>query len=144
MNHSDCRKGATTLPQKRIFKIIGIISVILLAAIILFAVFVWLSVDADVIESALEKRLSRKVKIGEIKAGLFSAVSGIKAERLSISDRWDRERIESEEDIREEDVFMRLASLELRFEFLPLLRRHLRVRSLILKGPEIRLVTSQT
>jgi len=116
------------LSGKKIFKITWISAAILLGAVLVFALVLWLTVDADMIESALEKQLSRKVKIGRIKAGLFAAVSGISAERISISDR------------AEEDVFMRLASLEFQFEFLPLLRRHLRVRALILEGPEIRLV----
>ncbi len=125
---------------KKIFKITWISAAILLGAVLVFALVLWLTVDADMIESALEKQLSRKVKIGGIKAGLFAAVSGISAERISISDRWSIERLEAQDDIAEEDVFMRLASLEFQFEFLPLLRRHLRVRALILEGPEIRLV----
>ncbi|MFA9454790.1 MAG: hypothetical protein ACERK6_12845, partial [Candidatus Aminicenantaceae bacterium] len=125
---------------KKIFKIAWISAAILLGVVLVLAVVVWLTVDVDMIESAMAKRLSRRVEIGSIKAGLFSSVSGFDIEQVAISDRRSREQIESEGKLGEDEIFMRLESLKLNFEFWPLLRRQLRIRSLLINQPEIRVV----
>ena len=126
--------------KRKLFKILGISTAILIAVVLVIVLILWLTVDADMIESALEKQISRNVEIGGIKAGLFSAVSGFHVEQLSISDLRSPEQIESGEGIPDSEIFMRLGSLKLNFEFWPLLRRQLRVRSLLIDKPEIRLI----
>jgi hypothetical protein len=128
------------LSVKKIFKIAWISAAILLGIVLVLAVVVWLTVDVDMIESAMEKQLSRRVEIGSIKAGLFSSVSGFDIEQVAISDRHSREQIESEGKLGEDEIFIRLESLKLNFEFWPLLRRQLRIRSLLINQPEIRVV----
>ena len=126
--------------KRKLFKIAWISAAVLAAVVLVIAVILWLTVDADMIESVIERQISRRVEIGGIRAGLFSAVSGFSVQQLLISNRWSRERIDSEEDIGEDEIFMRMGSLKLELEFWPLLRRHLRVRSLLISQPEIRLV----
>lgn len=126
--------------KRKLFKILGISTAILITVVLVIVLILWLTVDADMIESALEKQISRNVEIGGIKAGLFSAVSGFHVEQLLISDRRSPEQIASGEEIRDSEIFMRLGSLKLNFEFWPLLRRQLRVRSLLIDKPEIRLI----
>ena len=128
------------MSAKKIFKIAWISAAILLGIVLVLAVVVWLTVDTDMIESAMEKQLSRKVEIGRIKAGLFSSVSGFDIEEVAISDLRTRGKIDSEDKIDDDEIFMSLESLKLNFEFWPLLRRQLRIRSLLITQPEIHLV----
>ncbi len=125
--------------RKKLFKITLISAAIVVAIVLVLAIVAWLTIDADMIESALEGQISREVEIGGIEASLFSSVSGFTVEQLTISNHRSREQLESEKKISDDEIFMRLDSLKLKFEFWPLLRRQLKVRSLLIERPEIRL-----
>jgi hypothetical protein len=130
----------TVLKTRKLFKIAGISAAVLIGIVLVIAVILWLTIDADLIESALEKQISREVEIGGIRAGVFSALTGFRVDQLSISHFRSPEQLGSEEKIPEEEIFMRLGSLRLNFEFWPLLRRQLRVHSVLIDKPEIRLI----
>lgn len=126
--------------KKKVLKIIGITALCLVIAVVVLVFFIVRSLNADMIEKVMESHLSRKVQIQTFKAGLFSAVSGIKAEQITVSNMWEVSRIRSEQTIPENEVFLRAGSFKFQFSILPLLKKELKIQSFILEDPEIRLV----
>ena len=115
---------------------IAVILVIFLSIIVVLL----MSIDADLLESHIEKKFSREVTTQEVKLGLFSAISGVRAEQIAISNRWTEHKIETEEIIPEKSTFIRLDTLNFRFALFPLLKRSLIIKKLLLHDPEIRLI----
>ncbi len=129
-----------TTKKKRVLKFMGIAALALVITLVVLVFIIVRSLDADMLEKVLESRLSRKVQIQTFKAGLFSAVSGIKAEQIVVSNMWESSRIRSELTIPEDEVFMRAGSFKFEFSILPLLKKQLKIQNLILQAPEIRLI----
>jgi hypothetical protein len=121
-------------------KIISIGIALILVVFFIISAVLFMSLDADLLESYIEKKFSREVTTKEIKLGLFSSISGIRAKQVAISNRWTEQKIENEEIIPEKSTFIQLNTLNFRFAILPLLKRSLIIRELILYDPEIRLI----
>ncbi len=126
--------------KKKVLKFMGIAALALVIILVILVFIIVRSLNADMIEKVMESRLSRKVQIQTFKAGLFSAVSGIKAEQITVSNVWEASRIRSEQIIPENEVFMRAGSFRFEFSIFPLLKKQLKIQNLILEAPEIRLI----
>lgn len=123
---------------KVLFSLIGII---LVAAII--AIFV--IVDKEFIETQMENALHRNVSIESIDVSVFSIVSGIEVNKVAISNFINEETLkkESSNPVNENNIFISLESFKFKVKFLPLLKKELELKEIVLYTPQINIIRTK-
>ena len=117
--------------MKRIFQVIGIVVVVLLAVLVALPFLINANDFRPALESELTAALGREVKVGDLKLAIFSG--GVSADDLSIADDPAYSR----------DPFVRAKSLSVRVDLLPLiLSREVNIRGIIVDQPVIVLLQS--
>jgi len=126
----------------KIVKWAGIFFGAVLLLIIAAGIAVMIIVDKPFIESMMEKGLNRQVRIGEVNAGIFSAVSGIEVKDVRISNYKSPVSIEALKDkpVADNDVFASMSSFNLKLSFPPLLQKQVVLNELMLYNPVINIV----
>jgi hypothetical protein len=128
------------MKAKKGVKLLFIGAAVILLALIALSIILLLSFEKDLLELYVEKKFSREVTTQEVNFGLLSAISGVRARQIVISNRWTEDQIKAEEVIPDKSVFIRLDTLNFRFSLIPLLKRSLVIKTLWLQNPEIRLI----
>jgi hypothetical protein len=126
----------------KIAKWAGILFGAVLLLIIAAGVAVMMIVDKPFIESMMEKNLRRQVRIGEVNAGFFSAVSGIEVRDVKISNFKSSDSIESlkGKPVSDNDIFASIGSLNIKLSIPPLLQRKVVLNELMLYNPVVNIV----
>lgn len=118
--------------MKRIFRMIGIFALLILAIAIAFAFLIDANQFRPALESRLTASLGRDVRLGNLKISLFSGA--VSAGDLSIADDPSFSKT----------PFLRAESLDVGVELLPLiLSRKLNVTGIAINRPQIHLVETQ-
>lgn len=119
---------------------------IFLAAIIVLAlvagIVVYFTVDKKFVASHLARALNRQVTIEAMDVNIFSVFSGIEVKKVVISNfKTPEERAKLEgKPVSPEDTFARLDAFRFKIALLPLLKREVKLKELLLVRPSINLV----
>ncbi|OPY83703.1 MAG: AsmA family protein [Smithella sp. PtaU1.Bin162] len=121
--------------------LIGAVIILLVAA----GIVVMLIVDKSFIESRLSPVLHRQVTIEAIDVSIFSLVSGMEIKKMTISNFKTPEELISRQGkpIASEDVFASMEALRFKIRFLPLLRKQLELKELVLYAPVVNLARNK-
>ncbi len=128
--------------MKKVFKWLGIALGAAFFLIIAASVAVMLIVDKDMIDEQMENALNRQVSIGSIDVSVFSVVSGIQVKDVKISNfktQPQREALKGKP-VAANDLFVGLSSFTFKLKFLPLLKKQVELRELVLFEPVINVV----
>jgi hypothetical protein len=124
---------------KTILKVLGGIVAFILVLIIAASIAIKFIVTKGMIEDQLTKALNRQVQIEDISIGIFSIVSGIKVEKVSISNFKTPQQLEAlkGKPVAGGDVFVSTESIRLKLKFLPLLKKQFELKELVLYTPTV-------
>ncbi|MGV8058469.1 MAG: AsmA family protein [Smithellaceae bacterium] len=121
--------------------LIGAIVIFIIAA----GIVIMLIVDNSFVESKISQALHRQVKIGKIDVSIFSFVSGIEIKKIDISNFKTAAQLAvlQGKPVAAEDVFTGMESLRFKVKFLPLFKKQLELKELVLYRPVINLTRSK-
>lgn len=128
--------------MKKVLKWLGIGIGAVLLLIVAASVAVMLIIDKDMIDEQMENALNRQVSIGAIDVSVFSVVSGIEVKDVKISNfktPAQREALKGKT-VQGNDLFVGLSSFTFKLKFLPLLKKQVELRELVLFEPVINVV----
>lgn len=130
---------------KTILKVLGGIVAFILVLIIAASVAIMFIVNKGMIEDQMKKALNRHVKIENISVGIFSIVSGIEVNKVTISNFKTAQQLEALKDkpVPAGDVFVSTESLRLKLKFLPLLKKQFELKELVLYTPTVNVSRSK-
>ncbi len=120
-----------------------------IAAIIIFiaaaGIILVLIVDKSFIESRISQALHRQVEIEKIDVSIFSFVSGIEIKKMVISNFKTAPQLAALQGkpVAADDVFAGMESLRFKVKFLPLFKKQLELKELVLSRPLINLTRSK-
>ncbi len=120
-----------------------------IAAIVIFiavaGIILILIVDKSFIESKISRALHRQVKIEKIDVSIFSFVSGIEIKKIDISNFKAPAQLEALQGkpVAAGDVFAAMEALRFKVKFLPLFKKQLDLKELVLYRPVINLTRSK-
>ncbi len=128
--------------MKKAVKWLGIIIGVIFVLIVTAGILIMLIVDKEMIAGQMEKALNRHVVIGDVSAGLFSALSGIEVRDVKISNFKTPEELKALQGkpVAANDLFVGLTSFTFKVELLPLLSRRFVLKQLVLYEPVINIV----
>ncbi|MFO7570749.1 MAG: AsmA family protein [Smithellaceae bacterium] len=120
---------------------VGVVITIIVIMLIVAGVIVYKTVDKDFIATKLGEALNRQVYIEKIDVSIFSVISGIEVGHLAMSNFKSPGQLESlhGKPVDAADVFVSVESLRFKVKFLPLLRRQVEIKELVLHGPVVNL-----
>jgi len=129
---------------KKLLITISIFVTIIVVLIIVAGVIVYTKVDKAFISSQMSRALNRQVYIEKINVNIFSIISGIEIENVTISNFKTPQQLanlQSKPVVK--DVFAGMESLRFRVKILPLLKRQIELKELVLYNPVINLSKSK-
>jgi AsmA protein len=115
--------------MRKVGIVIGISTLILIVAVVLFAATFNVNQYRGTIQSELEKRLDRRVALGDMHLGLFPP--RFQVQNLSIAD---------DPKFNDAKPFVEAQELEVSVKLLPLLHRSVEISSVKLQGPRVELI----
>ena len=124
---------------KTILKVLGGIVAFILVLIIAASIAIMVIVKKGMIEEQMVKALNRQVQIKDVSIGIFSLISGIKIENVTISNFKTPHQLEAlkGKPVAAGDVFINMELLRLKFKFLPLLKKQFELQELMLYSPTV-------
>ena len=130
---------------KKILIIIGSLIAGILILIIAAGIIIMLKVDKAFIESQISKALNRQVYIEKIDVSIFSIVSGVEIKNVAISNFKTPQQLKvlAGKPVASGDVFTAMEALRFKVRFLPLLRKQIDLKELVLYSPIINLTRSK-
>ncbi|HOD15080.1 MAG TPA: AsmA family protein [Spirochaetota bacterium] len=130
---------------KTILKILGGIVAFIFVLIIAASIAIMFIVNKGMIEEQMKKALNRHVQIEDISVGIFSIVSGIEVNKVTISNFKTENQLKALEGkpVPAGDVFVRMESLRLKLKFLPLLKKQFMLKELVLYAPTVNISRSK-
>ena len=126
---------------KKLFITIGVIVAVIAILIIVAGVIVYKKVDKTFISSQMAKTLNRQVYIEKIDVNIFSVLSGIEIKNVAISNFKTPQELESLQGkpVVAGDVFAGMESLHFKVKIIPLLKKQVELKELVLYSPVINL-----
>lgn len=126
---------------KKLLIAFGSVIVVLGLLIIVAGVIVYKKADKDVIASLVSEKLNRQVYIEKINANIFSVISGIEVKNVAISNYKTPAEIKSMQGkpVADGDVFAGMESLRFKVKLLPLLKKQVELKELVLFKPVVNL-----
>jgi hypothetical protein len=120
---------------------IGAFIAVIAILIIVAGVVIYSKVNKDFISSRMSGALSRQVAIEKIDISIFSVLSGIEVKNVTISNFKTSKELESMQGkpVEAGDVFARMESLKFKVKLMPLLKKRVELKELVLYGPVINL-----
>lgn len=130
---------------KKILIITGSFIAAGLILIIAAGIIIMLRVDKAFIESQMSKAFNRQVYIEKIDVSIFSIVSGIEITKVAISNFKTPQQLKAlaGKPVAAADVFAGMEALRFKIRFLPLLRKQIDLKELVLYSPVINLTRSK-
>ena len=130
---------------KKILITVGSLIAAILILIIAAGIIIMLKVDKTFIESQMSKALNRQVYIEIIDVSIFSIVSGIEIKNLAISNFKTPQQLTAlmGKPVATEDIFTGMEALRFKVRFLPLLKKQIDLKELVLYSPIINLTRSK-
>jgi uncharacterized protein involved in outer membrane biogenesis len=126
---------------KKLLITIGAIVAVIAVLVIVAGVIVYKKVDKTFISSQMSKSLNRQVYIEKIDVNIFSVLSGIEIKNVAISNFKTPQELESLQGkpVAAGDVFAGMESLHFKIKIIPLLKKQVELKELVLYSPVINL-----
>ena len=126
---------------KKLLITIGAIVAVIAVLVIVAGVIVYKKVDKTFISSQMSKSLNRQVYIEKIDVNIFSVLSGIEIKNVAISNFKTPQELESLQGkpVVAGDVFAGMESLHFKVKIIPLLKKQVELKELVLYSPVINL-----
>jgi hypothetical protein len=126
---------------KKVFRVLGALVAILVVLVVLAGLIFYFTVDKAFIESRISSALNRHVTIEKIDTSVFSIVSGIELNNLAVSNFKTPEKLAAltGKPVDQRDLFVGMEALLFKLKFLPLFKRRVEVKELLLIRPVIHL-----
>ena len=126
---------------KKLLIAIGAIIAVIVVLVIVAGIFVYTKVNKEFIASQMAKTLNRQVYIEEIDVSIFSVLSGIEIKKVVISNFKTLRELESLQGkpVAAGDVFAGMESLRFKVKIMPLFKKQLDLKELVLYSPVINL-----
>lgn len=129
---------------KKLLIAVGILITIIIALIVVAGVIIYTKVDKTFAASQMSKALNRQVYIEKIDVSIFSILSGIEVENVTISNFKTPQQLENLQGKPVvADVFAGMESLRFKVKILPLLKRKIELKELVLYHPIVHLSKSK-
>lgn len=122
---------------KKLFVIFGAVFAVIIIVLTMAVVFIYTKVDKAFISAQLANVLNRQVYIEKIKVGIFSVVSGVEIKNLTISNFKAPEYLQKFQGnpVAPAEAFFSAETLLFKVKILPLLKRQLELKELVLFRP---------
>ena len=126
---------------KKLLITIGAIVAVIAVLVIVAGVIIYKKVDKTFISSQMSKSLNRQVYIEKIDVNIFSVLSGIEIKNVAISNFKTPQELESLQGkpVVAGDVFAGMESLHFKVKIIPLLKKQVELKELVLYSPVINL-----
>jgi uncharacterized protein involved in outer membrane biogenesis len=126
---------------KKLLITIGAIVAVIAVLVIVAGVIVYKKVDKTFISSQMSKSLNRQVYIEKIDVNIFSVLSGIEIKNVAISNFKTPQELESLQGkpVAAGDVFAGMESLRFKVKIIPLFKKQVELKELVLYSPVINL-----
>jgi hypothetical protein len=126
---------------KKLLIAIGSIIAVIAVLIIVAGIIVYSKVNKDFISSKMSIALNRQVTIEKIDVSIFSVLSGIEVKKVAISNYKTLKEIENLQGkpIAAGDIFADIESLRFKVKLMPLLKKQVELKELVLYSPVINL-----
>jgi hypothetical protein len=126
--------------MRKLLKRIAAVLLALVGIIAIGILIVILTIDKEWIETRLQTSLSRRVSIGQLNTQLLSPISGFQVKDLRISNRLSPQQLAVMKPIKANNLFVRARFGRLKLSLLPLLRRKLIIREVVLHQPQLHII----
>lgn len=126
---------------KKLLIAVGAVVAVVVVLVIAAGVIVCMKVNKVFISSRVAQVLNRQVTIESIDAGIFSVLSGIEIKNVAISNFKTPQELESLQGkpVAAGDVFTSMEALRFKVRILPLFKRQVELKELVLYSPVINL-----
>lgn len=125
---------------KKLLIAVGVFITMIIVLIVVAGVIVYKKVDKTFVSSQMSKALNRQVYIEKIDVNIFSILSGIEIKNVVISNFKTPQQLENMQGKPvTTDVFAGMESLRFKVKILPLLKRQVELKELVLYNPVINL-----
>jgi len=126
--------------KKLLITVVAVFAVVVVL-VVAAGVIVYMKVDKTFIASQLSHVLNRQVTIEKIDVNIFSVLSGIEIKDVAVSNFKTPQELESLQGkpVEAADVFARMEALRFKVKIMPLLKRQVELKELILYKPVINL-----
>lgn len=126
---------------KKLLIPIGAVIAVMIVLVIVAGIVVYMKVDKTFIAAQMAKALNRQVTIEKIDVSIFSVLSGIEIKNVAISNFKTSEQLVNLQDkpVAAGDVFASMEALRFKVKILPLLKRQVELKELVLYRPVINL-----
>lgn len=126
---------------KKLLIAIGAVIAVMVVLLIVAGVIVYIKVDKTFIAAHMAKALNRQVTIEKIDVSIFSVLSGIEIKNVVVSNYKTPQKLETLQDkpVADDDVFAKMDALRFKVKILPLLKRQVELKELVLYNPVINL-----
>lgn len=130
---------------KKLIVTVGALVAVMVVLVIAAAVIVYTKVDKAFISSRMAQALNRQVYIEDIDVSLFSILSGIEIKNMAISNFKTPQDLASlhGKPVDKADLFVGMEALRFKIKILPLLKRQVELKELVLYSPVIHLVKNR-
>jgi len=127
---------------KRIVKWTAIVFGGIIVLIIAAGIAAMIIIDKPFIENQMEKQLHRQSRIGDLRGGLFSAVSGFTVKDVKISNFKSDKELEllKGKPVADSDIFASMKSFNFRISIPPVITGKIILKELMLYSPRINIV----
>ncbi len=126
---------------KKMLIAIGTIIAVIAVLIIVAGIVVYTKVNKDFVSSQMSRALNRQVSIEKIDISIFSVLSGIDVKNVAISNFKTPRELESLQGkpVAAGDVFAGMESLRFKVKLMPLFKKQVELKELVLYSPVINL-----
>jgi len=126
---------------KKLLIIIGVIFAVIIVFIIVAGIIVSTKVNKEFISEQMAKTLNRQVYIEKIDVSIFSVLSGIEIKNVAISNFKTPQELESLQGktVAAGDIFASMQSLRFKVKIMPLFKKQVDLKELVLYSPVINL-----
>jgi hypothetical protein len=126
---------------KKLLIAIGSIIAVIAVLVIVAGIIVYTKVNKDFISARMSKALNRQVTIEKMDVSIFSVLSGIEVKNVAISNFKTLKELENMQGkpIAAGDVFAGMESLKFKVKIIPLLKKQVELKELVLYSPVINL-----
>ena len=130
---------------KKLIVTVGAVVAVMVVLVIAAAVIVYTKVDKAFISSQMAQAFNRQVYIESIDVSLFSILSGIEIKNMAISNFKTPQDLASLQGkpVDKADLFAGMEALRFKIKILPLLKRQVELKALVLYSPVIHLAKNK-
>jgi len=130
---------------KKLIITIGLIVAVIVVLLVVAGVIVYVKVDKTFISSQMAKALNRQVYMESIDVSIFSVLSGIEIKNVAISNFKTPQELENlhGKPVAAGDIFAGMDAFRFKVKILPLLKRQVELKELVLYSPVINITKNK-